>query len=133
MERCARPQTVSPMCSRPTVSGRGDRVAILLPQMPAVAASHIAIYKLGAIALPLAMLFGLEAISYRLADSGARALITNTQGLAKLAPLRERLHELALVLSLDGAAEGARGFRGPAGARLPRVHSRRYDGPKIQR
>src|SRR3984893_17803061 len=90
--------------------GRGDRVAILLPQMPAVATSHIAIYKLGAIALPLAMLFGLEAISFRLADSGARALITNTQGLAKLAPLRDRLHELALVLSLDGTAEGAQGF-----------------------
>ncbi len=55
--------------------GRGDRVAILLPQMPTVAASHVAIYKLGAIALPLAMLFGVEAISYRLEDSGARALI----------------------------------------------------------
>src|SRR5947208_9360635 len=89
---------------------KGDRVAILLPQMPAVAASHIAIYKLGAIALPLAMLFGLEAISYRLADSRARALITNTQGLAKLAPLPERLHELALVLSVDGTADGAQDF-----------------------
>jgi acetyl-CoA synthetase len=37
---------------------RGDRVAILLPQGPEVAAIHIAIYKLGAIALPLAILFG---------------------------------------------------------------------------
>ena len=43
-------------------SRRGDRVAILLPQAPEVAAIHIAIYKLGAIALPLAMLFGTEAI-----------------------------------------------------------------------
>src|SRR5688500_1758910 len=34
---------------------RGDRVAILLPQAPEVAAIHIAIYKLGGIALPLAM------------------------------------------------------------------------------
>ncbi|HEY7242372.1 MAG TPA: acyl-CoA synthetase [Xanthobacteraceae bacterium] len=90
--------------------GRGDRVAILLPQSPAVAASHIAIYKLGAIALPLAMLFGLEAISYRLGDSGAHALITNKQGLEKLAPLCERLHDLALVLSVDGAADGAQDF-----------------------
>jgi acetyl-CoA synthetase len=90
--------------------GRGDRVAILLPQMPAVAASHIAIYKRGAIALPLAMLFGLEAISYRLEDSGARALITNAQGLAKLAPLSAALRDLALVLSTDGAAEGAQDF-----------------------
>jgi acetyl-CoA synthetase len=33
---------------------RADRVAILLPQGPDVAVSHIAIYKLAAIALPLA-------------------------------------------------------------------------------
>jgi acetyl-CoA synthetase len=90
--------------------GRGDRVAILLPQMPAVAASHIAIYKLGAVALPLAMLFGVEAISYRLEDSGARALITNAQGLAKLAPLRAGGPGLDLVLSIDGAADGAQDF-----------------------
>src|SRR5882672_2150608 len=72
---------------------RGDRVAILLPQAAVVAASHIAIYKLGAIALPLAMLFGVEAISYRLQDSGARALITNAQGLAKLAQIRDQVRD----------------------------------------
>jgi acetyl-CoA synthetase len=88
--------------------GRGDRIAILLPQSPAVAVSHIAIYKLGAVALPLAMLFGVEAIAYRLADSGARALITNAQGLAKLAGARA--DGLDLVLSLDGAADGAEDF-----------------------
>jgi len=91
--------------------GRGDRIAILLPQMPAVAACHIAIYKLGAVALPLAMLFGVEAISYRLKDSGARALITNAQGLSKLASLREEGHVLDLILSLDGAADGAQDFQ----------------------
>jgi acetyl-CoA synthetase len=90
--------------------GRGDRVAILLPQAPAVAASHIAIYKLGAIALPLAILFGNEAISYRLKDSGARVLITNAQGLEKLAGGRAALPDLELVLSIDGPAEGAEDF-----------------------
>jgi acetyl-CoA synthetase len=88
--------------------GRGDRIAILLPQMPEAAISHIASYKLGAIALPLALLFGVEAISYRLADAGVRALITNAQGLAKL-PAR---NELALVLSVDGPADGAQDFHG---------------------
>jgi acetyl-CoA synthetase len=87
---------------------RGDRVAILLPQAPAVAAAHVAAYKLGAIALPLAMLFGIEAISYRLADSGARALITNAQGLAKLTDISDALP--ALVLSVDGPGDGAEGF-----------------------
>ena len=50
---------------------RGDRVAILLPQMPEVVVAHVAVYKLGAIALPLAVLFGVDALSYRLQNSGA--------------------------------------------------------------
>ncbi len=88
---------------------RGDRVAILLPQMPEVAAIHIAIYKLGAVALPLATLFGIEAIRYRLTNSGARALITNAQGLAKIAEIRADL-SLALILSSDVASDGALDF-----------------------
>jgi acetyl-CoA synthetase len=56
------------------------------------------------------MLFGTEAISYRLTDSAARALITDAQGLAKLARLRTALPKLELVLSLDGAGEGAEDF-----------------------
>jgi acetyl-CoA synthetase len=88
---------------------RGDRVAILLPQGPTVAISHIAIYKLGAVALPLAMLFGVEAIAYRLKDSGARALITNAQGLAKLVGT-DAVAGLDLVLSVDGAGDGAEDF-----------------------
>ncbi len=91
--------------------GRGDRVAILLPQAPEVAAIHIAVYKLGGIALPLATLFGLEAIAYRLQNSGAKALITNAQGLAKIASIRGELPDIGLVLSIDGPAEGALGFR----------------------
>ncbi|HMA74963.1 MAG TPA: AMP-binding protein, partial [Xanthobacteraceae bacterium] len=87
---------------------RGDRVAILLPQGPDVAVSHIAIYKLAAIALPLAMLFGIDAISYRLKDSGAKALITNAQGLTKLTGMRDRLPNL--VLSVDGTSDTALGF-----------------------
>ncbi len=90
--------------------GRGDRVAILLPQAPEVAAIHIAVYKLGAIALPLAMLFGVEAVSYRLQNSGAKALITNAQGLAKVEGLRGELPDLKLVLSIDGPGGGADGF-----------------------
>lgn len=90
--------------------GRGDRVAILLPQAPEVAAIHIAVYKLGAIALPLAMLFGTEAISYRLQNSGAKALIANAQGLAKIAPVLGEAGDLKLILSLDGPDGRALGW-----------------------
>src|SRR5690242_15633643 len=89
---------------------RGDRVAILLPQSPEVAAIHVAIYKLGAIALPLASLFGVDALSYRLQNAGVKAILCNASGLAKLAAIRAELPALGLVVSLDGAADGALGF-----------------------
>ncbi len=89
---------------------RGDRVAILLPQSPEVAAIHIAVYKLGAVALPLASLFGVDALSYRLDNAGVKAVVTNTPGLAKIAAIRAELPQLSLVVSIDGAADGALGF-----------------------
>lgn len=90
--------------------GRGDRVAILLPQAPEVAATHVGVYKLGAVALPLAVLFGVEALAFRLRNSGAKALVTNAAGAAKVAAIRNELPDLVLVLSIDGAAEGAQDF-----------------------
>ncbi len=89
---------------------RGDRVGILLPQAPETAIAHIAAYKLGAVAVPLFTLFGADALEYRLADSGARALVTDAGGVAKIAPLRERLPGLRLVLSVDGPGAGALGL-----------------------
>ena len=81
----------------------GDRIAILLPQSASVVVAHLAAYRIGAIALPLAGLFGAEALRYRLADSGARAIVTNEAGLAKLAAIRDGLPELSVVLSVDAA------------------------------
>ena len=63
---------------------RGDRVALLLPQCFETVIAHLAIYKLGAIALPLALLFGAEALEYRLQTAGARLVVTNAAGAAKL-------------------------------------------------
>ncbi len=87
---------------------RGDRVAVLLPQAPETAIGHIAIYKLGAIAVPLFALFGPEALQYRLANSGAKAVITNRDGAAKLAGIRAGLPDLKQVLCIDRAAPGCR-------------------------
>src|SRR5260221_10411216 len=55
--------------------GRGDRIALLLAQGPAVAVSHIAIYKLGPIPPPPAMLFGGGAPPHPPAGSRAPAPI----------------------------------------------------------
>ena len=40
--------------------GSGDRLGILLPQCPQTAISHIACYKVGAVAIPLFTLFGTD-------------------------------------------------------------------------
>lgn len=91
--------------------GRGDRVGVLLPQVPDAAIAHLAIYKLGAIAVPLFQLFGEQALEYRLRDSGAVALVTDATGLAKLAPVRDALGDLRLVLHTEGPAPGALDLR----------------------
>ncbi|MBX3532204.1 MAG: AMP-binding protein [Rhizobiaceae bacterium] len=89
---------------------RGDRVAILLPQGFAVAIAHAAIYKAGAIAVPLALLFGTEALEYRLHAAGVRVVVTNAAGLVKLKPIAGRLPALELIVSTDGAEAGALDF-----------------------
>jgi acetyl-CoA synthetase len=82
--------------------GRGDRVGILLPQSLEAAIAHIAVHKLGAISVPLFVLFGADALQYRLKDSGARAVFTNADGVKKIAALEDSLPELSLMISADG-------------------------------
>jgi acetyl-CoA synthetase len=86
---------------------RGDRVALLLPQCFDTVIGHVAIYKLGAIALPLALLFGADALDYRLRDSGAVAVITNAFGHSKLAAIRADLPALSHVIVAGAEIAGA--------------------------
>jgi acetyl-CoA synthetase len=81
---------------------RGDRVGIMLPQSPETGISHIAIYKIGAIAIPLFTLFGTEALEYRLSNSEARALVTDEANLPKVLEIWERLPHLNVVVLTRG-------------------------------
>jgi len=91
---------------------RGDRVGILLPQSPEVTVAHAAIYKLGAIAVPLALLFGDDALAYRLNDAGVRALIATGAGIRKTRALAPAPPSLEFLVSTDGADAGALDFHG---------------------
>ena len=84
---------------------RGERVGIFLPQAPETALAHLAAYKLGAIAVPLFALFGVEALQYRLSNSGAVALVTDTAGLHKIEQIRDSLPELKTIYCIDGDDE----------------------------
>jgi acetyl-CoA synthetase len=81
----------------------GDRVAIVLPQVPETAIAHLAVYRSGAIAVPLFVLFGPDAIEYRLSDSGAVALVTGMADWPKVAEIRHRVPSLRTVIVVDGA------------------------------
>ena len=84
----------------------GDRVAIVLPQSEWTAIAHIAIYKAGMIAVPLARLFAPDAIEFRLKRAGVTALITNGDGAAKVRTIADRLPDLRHVIVADDETQG---------------------------
>lgn len=81
--------------------GRGDRVGILLGQSPETLISHLAAWKCGAISLPLFSLFGPEALHYRLADSGAKVVVTDVDGATKLDDLFSNLKDLLRIVTVN--------------------------------
>jgi acetyl-CoA synthetase len=86
---------------------RGDRVAIVLPQRAETAVAHLAIYQLGAVAMPLSILFGPDALEYRLQDSGAVAAICDATALGAVLELRDRCPALRRVIAVGVEAAGA--------------------------
>lgn len=86
---------------------RGDRIGILLPQCPEALITHLAAYRIGAIALPLFTLFGPDALAYRLNDSGAKAVVSNTEGIEKLIQLRDQLTAKPLLIAIEDRVDGS--------------------------
>jgi acetyl-CoA synthetase len=84
---------------------RGDRVAIVMPQRAETAIAHIAVYQLGAVAMPLSMLFGPEALQYRLQDSAAVVAICDETSLSNLLAIREQCPSVRSVIAV-GSAQG---------------------------
>jgi len=85
--------------------GRGDRIALILPQRPETIVAHLACHQLGAVAVPLSFLFGPEALEYRLQNSAAKIAFVDPQSLPNLQPIRERCPALRHVVGVAGAAE----------------------------
>ena len=110
--------------------GKGDRVAILLPQSPMVMIAHFAAYKLGAIVVPLFSLFSGDALAYRLSDSGTSVVVTDAAGAEKLAPLVPDLPNLHAIFTTDSTGRDAwAAIR--AAAPLANLEKTRADDPAI--
>ncbi|QEW01207.1 long-chain fatty acid--CoA ligase [Microbacterium caowuchunii] len=66
--------------------GRGDRVAMLVPNVPDFARVYYAALSLGAIVVPVHLLFKADEIAYVLRDSGADVLVVAAPLLAEAVP-----------------------------------------------
>src|SRR5438128_666189 len=84
---------------------RGDRVAIILPQRPETAIAYMAIFQMGAIALPLSHLFGPDALEYRMNHAEASVAIVEPTTIANLLSIKDRLTHLRHVIGVGGAKE----------------------------
>jgi acetyl-CoA synthetase len=89
---------------------RGDRVAVFLSQSLELPIVHLAAFRSGLVSVPLFTLFGEDALEFRLANSGARAVVTDEGGWQKLAKIRDRLPELRNIYVTGGADNGAKSF-----------------------
>lgn len=85
---------------------RGDRVAIVVPQKPANPLTHLACWKIGAISLPLSVLFGPDALQYRLADSGANVVVADESVLDTVREVRGDCPDLEHIISVDADDPG---------------------------
>jgi acetyl-CoA synthetase len=89
--------------------GRGDVVAVHTPQRPETAILHMALYRIGAIGLPISKLFGTDALEYRLGHSAAKAILMEPETVAKLDGVREKVPTLKHVIVCGGKAAGLNG------------------------
>ena len=79
----------------------GDRVAVVMPNGPEVFEAFQAVWKIGAVILPIRPQLTVPEIEHMLRDSSARAVITA----GELVPLiRRACPELQLLLAADGPA-----------------------------
>ena len=78
--------------------GRGDRVAIQMPNSPVVIWSFPAIYKIGAVAVPMNPLLRPDQAAYIFQNSGARAVITSPEFAPWVQAARGQAPELKHVI-----------------------------------
>ena len=82
---------------------RGDRVAIVMPQRFETAVAYMAVFQMGAVAMPLSMLFGPEALAYRLQDSAAVVAIADDSSMASVRQIRAACPALRTVIGVANA------------------------------
>src|SRR5436189_2169654 len=86
----------------------GDRVAVMAPASPEIAATFLATYKCEAILLSMSVLYGDEGVSHRLNDSGAKVLVTSADHRDRVGALAERAPSVEHLVVVGG--QGSESF-----------------------
>jgi long-chain acyl-CoA synthetase len=86
--------------------GRGDHVIVSLPNMPEVFACFGAIWRIGAVIVPIMFLLGEDETRYILDHSDARAIITSQDLLEKIENARKGLAHVKNVIVIGGEDQG---------------------------
>ncbi|WP_342679712.1 class I adenylate-forming enzyme family protein [Methanofollis sp. UBA420] len=85
---------------------KGDRVCIYLDTSPEYLLSYLAIWRIGAVAVPTNAVYHADEVRYALADSGAAAVITDTAGAPTVRAVRDDCPDLDHVCIVGAAGEG---------------------------
>jgi acetyl-CoA synthetase len=101
---------------------RGDRVAVMAPASPEIAAAFLATYKCEAILLSMSVLYGDESIVYRLNDSQAKVLVTSAAHRDRMAALLDQAPTVEQLVVVGGS--GRESFE-----ELTRAASDHYETP----
>jgi fatty-acyl-CoA synthase len=89
---------------------RGDRVAFLVPNIPAMLEGHFAVPLAGGILVAINTRLSSSEVAYILEHSGAKVLVVDTELAHLVEPVREHLPELHLIVNVEDI---------PGGTRLP--------------
>jgi acyl-coenzyme A synthetase/AMP-(fatty) acid ligase len=92
--------------------GKGDRVFIMLPRVPAWYAAMLGAIRIGAVVMPAPNMLTPRDIGYRVRTSGASVAITDGSGAERLDSVEEELDSLRLRIAWGGGGDGWEDFDG---------------------
>ncbi|MCA1726639.1 MAG: long-chain fatty acid--CoA ligase [Actinobacteria bacterium] len=106
--------------------GKGDRVALMLGNIPEFVYAFYGALRAGAVVSPLNVMLTPEEVGYILADAGTKAVVCEMGTLPTVLAVRDRLPHLEHVLVVGGppAPRGTESFEG--------VLERAGDAPQVQ-
>ena len=81
---------------------RGDRVCIYLESSPEYLISYLALWRIGAVAVPTNRVYREDEVLYAVRDAGAAAVITDVEGAALVGRIRDKAQTLRHVIAVGG-------------------------------